>query len=781
MRNKNKNGTALGVVLVLAFVFLLLGTVMLLAAGANMRQVQITHAVNVHFFEGESYLHSTIHDLRPLMVGPLEAAFINLIENHLLHSPTWTMQDGVLTTSSTDAPSELLQAINGAGGAALASGLQQAIYDIFNNAYATLGSTDDIDYFGIVDGIDGIHVSVFGADEGDNVRLSSSPHFTLFAISAGLRVEVDVEMSFSSTFTLMPLLGGVPTLPVPEGELAGFVPVAPGPNYTGAAECQRDCFRDPEDPTRPFYYCVRLDHLFVGENGILNNSNRDYILAEDIVLSGTNNLQPLGGNFAGRFNGNGNSIRGIHISGNGAIRGMFATLNHGAVIENLILEDVTVEGTGNDRGALAGRIFGDGAVVGAGVRIHNVRLHNIDVNGNHRVGGIAGDFMIGGADNSISYVQVTEARVNGTSWVGGIIGHLRPTYSDSVNGFVTLSNIHVETTIGDNGGIRGGYHTGGIAGRVQYGNVTVRHGYVAGRVQGHTRTGGAFGAINSTRYGANANRRGNIIEDVVSYANVYGLADAPTGSMHTNYMGYIGGFVGHLGYPTFNAYNTVLRRPNITRAASYGNVDAPMRYRVGGFAGTAQGAAQITDAYSVGSVTGMTPGVGGFVGNIWSWDPIRPTLTRTYSFGSTTTPFGSIFINTDNYVGGHTGWIQGGNPTFNGGNFASAFATPTNRFPGRASQEPVGIDGGIGTNSDPRPELRALLPNGSIAMHFPDTYPGWFDNNMPWNINPPGLPFLNFWSIPVDEDAAVGFTATFNANASFAGLSNLREVTVNPN
>ncbi|WP_159060773.1 YDG domain-containing protein [Selenomonas massiliensis] len=181
-----------------------------------------------------------------------------------------------------------------------------------------------------------------------------------------------------------------------------------------------------------------------------------YMLANDINASETKDwdrgFQPIGssdnsmGAFTGRFDGVGHTITGLTIKPPAPSdtpgeysRGMFAYINHGAVIENVSLKDASVSGAASVGGivgaanyrsiirnvSFSGRVYGSGTVVGGivgtleqgGSRIENA-YHEGTVEGHKAVGGI-----VGYAHSGVTVQNVRNAgKVIGNEILGGIAG-----------------------------------------------------------------------------------------------------------------------------------------------------------------------------------------------------------------------------------------------------------------------------------------------------------------------------------------------------------------------
>ena len=215
-----------------------------------------------------------------------------------------------------------------------------------------------------------------------------------------------------------------------------------------------------------------------------------YMLANDIAASETQDwdggFQPIGssdnsmGAFTGRFDGVGHTITGLTIKPptdtTGEIsRGMFAYINHGAVIENVSLKDASVSGA-----ASVGGIVGDASYRSI---IRNVSFSGRVYGSGTAVGGIVGTLEQGGSRIENAYHEGT---VEGHKAVGGIVGY--------APFGVTVQNVR------NAGKVIGNEILGGIAGAVE-GGSRVQNALQTGTVeqrsgQTDSQVGGVVGLLN---------------------------------------------------------------------------------------------------------------------------------------------------------------------------------------------------------------------------------------------------------------------------------------------
>lgn len=204
--------------------------------------------------------------------------------------------------------------------------------------------------------------------------------------------------------------------------------------------------------------------------------------------------------FCGTFLGNGHTIRGLVLKGEGSSQGLFRYLTDSARVEALdIVGLVSPEGSGGKVGALAGN--NAGRIIGCSF--------SGTVSGSENIGGLVGVNSVTGL---IEDCQVT-GYVSGSHFVGGIAGKnsgvIRSCVSHAlVNTTVrqnsvslsditldSLTNSEASNTVTDIGGIAGN-STGVIRGCVNRGDVGYRQmGYNIGGIAG-TQSGYITGCAN---------------------------------------------------------------------------------------------------------------------------------------------------------------------------------------------------------------------------------------------------------------------------------------------
>lgn len=154
---------------------------------------------------------------------------------------------------------------------------------------------------------------------------------------------------------------------------------------------------------------------------------RQVVLNSDLDLSGIqyNKIWAAGNSreFRGTFDGNLHIISGLNDTVTGGSTGLFRTLGDSARIQNLVLENVNINGSSNT-GALAGNVSGNAVVSGVNVN------KSSKVSGTAYVGGLigrisSGSVVIKDCDN---YAEVTAS----DSYAGGIVGGSPNKYSQNI-------------------------------------------------------------------------------------------------------------------------------------------------------------------------------------------------------------------------------------------------------------------------------------------------------------------------------------------------------------
>jgi hypothetical protein len=211
-------------------------------------------------------------------------------------------------------------------------------------------------------------------------------------------------------------------------------------------------------------------------NLIGNNPAADFILDVPTALSLSGSMPPVGligvapyvcVPFMGTFNGNGKTITGLTVTDQ-QNAGMFAQIGAGATVKNLQLTGVSIPGSSNTKGAIAGRNNGT---------VYRCSSSGI-INGNEGIGGLVGS-NLGTVEECWSNMTVTASLYS-----GGLVG---------ANG---------EGTGGKTGLIRNCYARGNVnvcwgGGLVGSNNLqgTVVNSYASGKVTPAGSSGSSLGNL----------------------------------------------------------------------------------------------------------------------------------------------------------------------------------------------------------------------------------------------------------------------------------------------
>ena len=225
------------------------------------------------------------------------------------------------------------------------------------------------------------------------------------------------------------------------GDAPGYGGDVPG---SGSGEVIWEGSGTVEDP----YLVPDADHL----DDIRNKSmSACYKQTAHINLKKTRiseyDWQPIGESrhcdFTGKYDGNGYRIVGLFVKSDDVFSGLFGGIE-GAEINNLIIEEAKVVGTGGCVGIFVGRANGNsiirncyalnstvngpglcGGIVGIikGTTVINCRVDQSDVSGKFGIGGIVGECSDEGPNKAIvDNCYVNHSMVNGSESVGAIAG-----------------------------------------------------------------------------------------------------------------------------------------------------------------------------------------------------------------------------------------------------------------------------------------------------------------------------------------------------------------------
>ena len=175
------------------------------------------------------------------------------------------------------------------------------------------------------------------------------------------------------------------------------------------------------------------------------DENKNKVIDDTIVIDeSVDVIQENLKRFAGVFNGNNKSIRGMKVESDKSYQGLFGY--QAGNIENLIIKKSYVKGD-SSVGAIAGYNTGT---------IFNCKVIDVEVEGNSKVGGIVGTSMTGSNIGTCS-VEGNGSMITAREYVGGVVGY-------------TNNNVTIDT-IENNANVKGNKHVGGITGIAFYGTT----------------------------------------------------------------------------------------------------------------------------------------------------------------------------------------------------------------------------------------------------------------------------------------------------------------------
>ena len=416
--------------------------------------------------------------------------------------------------------------------------------------------------------------------------------------------------------------------------------------------------------------------------------------------------------FSGEFNGGYHVLKNVTYKENGKRATVFETLNHGATIERLKVENLNLGGKDCDYVGFIGTNYG---------KVRAITVSG-SLTGRNYVGGVVAyngrsDTQTGNSSDLINRATVENcvslAAVSGESYVGGICGQnmgeiISCTADGSTGGVKNHSLASVETV----GGIAG-YSLGKIYGCTNSGEVTAREGrYVGGivglcagevyysfnygEVSAETYVGGIvgyYGMRQNNDDGLGSIAGGGQNGDAVGSVNVlnYTANYAPVTAN-----GYAGGIVGNIGGLS---NNSIVRTLKIYNSASVGDITVTAGSYAGGIVGGGSNA-QIRSCATAGTVQAKGLNGGNFVGGIIGYG------------GGVLYSMSACTVKGENYIGGIAGYATSSligcytNVLLLSGDgaeeigaiagFALAFNGASNQFNGVEGNYYVGNGGGIG-------------------------------------------------------------------------------------
>lgn len=447
---------------------------------------------------------------------------------------------------------------------------------------------------------------------------------------------------------------------------------------------------------------------------------------------------PIGNNlekFTGSYDGNEFKITGLTISisdpENGWNTGLFGFTTKDASLDNITLEDATLNGK-NEIGSLVGKNYGT---------VSNCSSINVNLTGYSNVGGLIG-VNYGLVQNSYTSGEVLSTY----SYAGGLIGE-NASYSDAQYlaeaGNVLYCHSSAIVTGFDGSGSNYVSLIGGLIGNDSRGNI--EHSYATGTVTGYERVGGLIGNAYDTQI-SNCYATGNVTG---SYYDVGGLVGETTNTIiencHAsgNVVGpyYVGGLVGdHDG--------------SMTDCYSEGTVTGTNR--VGGLVGYNNNSSTISKSYSTGIVSGNE-----FLGGLVGYN--NGEVIESFASGSVTGTYlitgGLVGYNfagtiedcyaTGNVTGnGRVGGLVGDNRSSISNSYSSGAVSGSSDVGGLIGYDNAGVYNSCYYNTDTtgQTDVGKGTPKTTAEMKKQSTYVGW-DFNAVWGINPgenSGYPFLRW-------------------------------------
>lgn len=311
-----------------------------------------------------------------------------------------------------------------------------------------------------------------------------------------------------------------------------------------------------------------LDEMQKSENATQEQSPEEAPVEDDTIDITNENLK----RFAGIFDGNNHSVRGLYINNNKRYQGLFGVSS--GIIQNLSVKNSCIIGG-----------TGASAIVGLnGGKILNCAISNVEVRGTTKTGGIAGIGMTGSwIENCITSDNST---VYGGNYTGGIVG-----YANNNSAIIRCENEAL---------VSGNNFVGGNAGIAFYGTTVESSSNHSSYINGEKYVGGIIGYSQA---------------QIEKCANTTSLEDG-----YIKGTEFIGGIVG-LNYTMGNienSYNTAkvivtednaggvvgLNNSNISSCYNTGMVDASecAGAKVGGLCGQNVTSSFIESSYSVGKV-----------------------------------------------------------------------------------------------------------------------------------------------------------------------------------
>lgn len=322
-----------------------------------------------------------------------------------------------------------------------------------------------------------------------------------------------------------------------------------------------------------------------------------YQLTTDIDLSATIALTAIGTSsapFAGTFDGNGKTIKGVTIAASTSVNGLFSYLAAGGQIKNLTLTKVNVAGQ-NDVGALVG--------ISAGT-ISNVSVAG-NVAGKDRVGGLVGTAQAGSQiSGSVSTADVSAS----VDRAGGLIGVATDAVvtSSSASGTITSAGV-----------------AGGLVAEASGSSAT------------SFTSCAANGSVTATSIGGGLIGNGGANTSIVSSSASGAVTLSSVSTSKVKGGGLVGAFAGTKISRSYASGKVTVSALLLTASDS----------GFGGLVGL-QSSGDTSDAYATGATSGANGGpAGGLIGNMSGG-----TVARSYAVGAV-----SIGTAKGGFIGSYSG------------------------------------------------------------------------------------------------------------------------------
>lgn len=300
------------------------------------------------------------------------------------------------------------------------------------------------------------------------------------------------------------------------------------------------------------------------------DENKNKVIDDSIVIDeSVDVIQENLKRFAGVFNGNNKSIRGMNVESDKSYQGLFGFQTGN--IENLIVKKSYVKGD-SSIGAIVGYNTGT---------IFNCKVIDVEIEGNSKVGGIVGTSMTGSNIGTCS-VEGNRSMITAREYVGGVVGYAN-------------NNVSIDS-IDNNANVKGNKNVGGIAGIAFYGttfNGIVNNGNVSGKENVAGIVGYSQAQIEKSYSSKMATIEGD--KNIAGLVGInYDMGDVNNSYNESKIIGKednIGGIVG-------------INNSNISNVYNKGKIDASNAtgIKIGGICGQNSSESFINNSYNIGRI-----------------------------------------------------------------------------------------------------------------------------------------------------------------------------------